>query len=53
MRMKNCEIFCFAKVMYDVSVTGIDVNLKTLSTSLGTCVSYNDAIIATGAIAAR
>ena len=46
-------IFVYAKVLYDVSVTGINVKTKVLSTSVGTHISYDDAIIATGAIAAR
>lgn len=41
------------EVLYDVSVTSIDVNSSTLSTSAGTSIEYNNLIIATGATAAR
>lgn len=41
------------EVLYDVAVTGLDVNSKTLSTSSGTSIEYNNLIIATGASAAR
>eukprot|EP00250_Pteridium_aquilinum_P015607 c22670_g1_i1 orf=162-1634(+) len=41
------------EVLYGVAVTGIDLNSKTLSTSSGTSIEYNNLIIATGATAAR
>lgn len=41
------------EVLYDVAVTGLDANTKTLSTSSGSSIQYNNLIIATGATAAR
>ncbi|MCO5593714.1 hypothetical protein L7F22_047731 [Adiantum nelumboides] len=41
------------EVLYDVAVTGLDVNAKFLSTSAGSSIQYSNLIIATGASAAR
>lgn len=41
------------EVLYDTSVTGIDINSRTVSTSSGASIEYGNLLIATGSIASR